>query len=100
MISAGSSSRDLALSQTVQVDAPRILPPLTRESTLQEWLADPVGRQLLEREVAAGQHGEAMQDGLVELIGNFPMSALANLQLSLGHDSLDLVVEEWTGQQS
>lgn len=100
VISAGSSSRDLALSQTVQVDAPRILPPLTRESTLQEWLADPVGRQLLEREVAAGQHGEAMQDGLVELIGNFPMSALANLQLSLGHDSLDLVVEEWTGQQS
>ena len=98
-ISVGSSSRDLALSQTVEIEAATLLPPLTRDSTLQEWLADPAGRQLVEREVAAGEPGAGMQEGLLEVIGNFPMSALANLNLSLGHDSLDRVAEEWAGQQ-
>ena len=54
-IAVGPNSRDLPLSQTISIDAPRLSEPLTRDSTLQEWVTDPTGRELIEREVEQGQ---------------------------------------------
>jgi beta-glucosidase len=96
VVEVGTSSRDLPLHQTVDVDAPRLDPPLSRDSTLQEWMADPVGRRLVEREVAQGQSAAVLEDDLVEVIGNMPMSTLASFGgMSLDHDALDRVAQEW-----
>jgi beta-glucosidase len=100
VIAVGRSSRNLPLIETISVDAPNLLGPLTRDSTLQEWLADPVGRQLIDREVTAGQPASVMKDGMLEVIGNFPMSTLANFGMSLDHDALDRVAEDWVAARS
>src|SRR4051812_27643389 len=78
VIAAGTSSRHLPLSNTVSVDAPRLAGPLDRDSTLQEWMADPIGRQLIEDAVADGQPAAVLEDELISVIGTMPMSTLAN----------------------
>ncbi|RYJ03205.1 MAG: beta-glucosidase, partial [Actinomycetales bacterium] len=99
VVAVGTSSRDLPLRQTVAVDAPSLAGPLTRDSTLQEWVADPRGRQLVDREVAAGQG--ALDPELVVIIGNMPMSTLASFGgMSLDHDALDRISREWRDASS
>jgi beta-glucosidase len=96
VIGVGPNSRDLPLTQSVTVEAPRLAGPLTRDSTLQEWMDDPVGRELIEREVAGGQPATVMEDELVSVIGNMPMSTLASFGgMSLDHDALDRVSQAW-----
>ncbi|MBM6401398.1 glycoside hydrolase family 3 C-terminal domain-containing protein [Phycicoccus sonneratiae] len=99
VVAVGQHSRDLALTAEVHVDAPRVAPPLTRDSTLHEWLADPLGRELVTAAVAGGEPGAAMDDELLPVVGTMPMSTLANFGgLSLGHDALDAVAAEWTAR--
>jgi beta-glucosidase len=96
VIGVGPNSRDLPLTQTVTVDAPRLTLPLTRDSTLQEWMSDPDGRQLIQQEVAGGQPAAVLEDELVSVIGNMPMSTLANFGgMSLDHDALDRIATAW-----
>lgn len=78
VLAVGTSSRDLPLRSTITVDAPSLARPLTRDSTLHEWLADPRGRQLLEREISTGQPGAMLEPELLSVIGTMPMSTLAN----------------------
>ena len=59
-------------------------------------MSDPIGRQLIEREVANGQPAAVLEDELIDVIGNMPMSTLANFGgMSLDHDALDRVSEAW-----
>jgi beta-glucosidase len=96
VIGVGSNSRDLPLTETVVVAAPRLARPLSRDSTLQEWMDDPIGRQLIEREIANGQPASAMGEEFLAVIGNMPMSTLANFDgMSLDHDALDDIVQQW-----
>ncbi len=95
-IGVGPSSRHLPLSETVSIEAPRLAEPLSRDSTLQEWMADPSGRRLIEREVAGGQPAAVLEDELIHVIGTMPMSTLANFGgMSLDHDALDRVANAW-----
>jgi len=95
-IGVGPSSRHLPLSVTVSIEAPRLAEPLSRDSTLQEWMADPSGRRLIEREVAGGQPAAVLEDELINVIGTMPMSTLANFGgMSLDHDALDRVANAW-----
>ena len=99
VIAVGRHSRDLPLMRTVTVEAPRLAGPLNRDSTLQEWMSDPVGQQLIEREVANGQPATVLERELVHVIGNMPMSTLANFDgMSLDHDALDRVAADWRQQ--
>ena len=99
VISAGHHSRDLPLTQLVTVHAPRLAAPLTRDSTLQEWLDDPSGRALIEAEVAKGQPSAMLEDELLGMVGTMPMSTLANFGgMSLDHDALDRVAAAWQQQ--
>jgi beta-glucosidase len=101
VIGVGPNSRDLPLSRTIRVEAPRLAAPLTRESTLHEWMEDPTGRKLIEKEVANGQPGGAMDDELLSVIGTMPMSTLANFAgMSLNHDALDRIAQQWQQQAS
>jgi len=96
VIGVGPNSRDLPLSETITVDAPRLAGPLSRDSTLQEWISDPVGRRLIEREVADGQPAAVLSEELVTVIGTMPMSTLANFGgMSLDHDTLDRIAQQW-----
>jgi beta-glucosidase len=96
VVSVGSSSRDLPLSQTVAVEAPRLARPLNRDSTLQEWVDDPVGERLIQREVANGQSAAGLDEELLTVIGTMPMSTLANFEgMSLDHDALDRMTQQW-----
>ena len=96
VVSVGHNSRDLPLVETITVEAPRLAGPLDRDSTLQEWMSDPVGRTLIEREVADGQPAAVLSDELVNVIGNMPLSTLANFAgMSLDHDALDRIAQQW-----
>jgi beta-glucosidase len=96
VIAVGPHSRDLPLTRTVTVDAPSLAAALDRDSTLEEWMSDPIGRQLVEGEVKNGQPAAVLEDELISVIGNMPMSTLANFGgMSLDHDALDRMVEAW-----
>ena len=96
VIGVGPNSRDLPLTKSITVEAPRLASPLSRDSTLQEWMSDPMGQQLIEREVADGQPAAAMDEELLTVIGNMPMSTLASFGgMSLDHDALDRIAAEW-----
>jgi beta-glucosidase len=78
----------------VTIDAPSIAPPLTADSTLHEWMADPLGLALIQEAVAAGRPDPTRDAELVSVIGTMPMSTLAAFQgLSVDHDTLDKLVE-------
>jgi len=99
VIAVGPHSRDLPLTKTISVEAPRLAAPLTRDSTLQEWMSDPIGRQLVEQEVKNGQPAAVLEDELISVIGTMPMSTLANFgRMSLDHDALDRVADAWRRQ--
>lgn len=86
----GASSRDIRLSTTAHVDAPRVAPPLGAMSSLDEWMADPAGEQAL-RDAMGGQ---MLEPGMVAMVGSFPMSALAGFpNVALDHATLDELVE-------
>jgi beta-glucosidase len=76
-IGVGTSSRDLAATVAIEVDAPSLRPPLTAMSTLHEWLDDPRARELLGRDLGDGSGGMLDEEGLVEVIGTMPMETLA-----------------------
>src|SRR4051794_13527109 len=96
VVAVGSNSRDLPLSETVIVEAPTLAAPLNRDSTLHEWMSDPIGRQLIENEVKNGQPAAVLEDEMISVIGTMPMSTLANFGgMSLDHDALDRVSQAW-----
>jgi beta-glucosidase len=74
-IGVGSSSRDLAAVETVRLDAPSLAAPLTGDSTLHEWLADPAGRRLLAD--ASPREGPPIDDEMLAMVGSMPMHTLA-----------------------
>ena len=93
-VEVGRHSRDLPLARSVTIDAPSIAPPLTADSTLHEWMADPLGLALIREAVAAGQPDPTRDAELVSVIGTMPMSTLAAFQgMSVDHDTLDKLVE-------
>jgi beta-glucosidase len=98
-IAVGPNSRDLPLTDTVTVEAPTLAAPLNRDSTLEEWMSDPIGRQLIEGEVKNGQPAAVLEDELISVIGNMPMSTLANFSgMSIDHNALDRVADAWRQQ--
>ena len=82
-ISVGASSRDLRLVTTVEVDGPQVAYPLDRSSTLAEWLAHPVGHEILLdvlRHSRAGDLSNLADDPeRVRMLGSFPMTRLTTL---------------------
>jgi beta-glucosidase len=62
-------------------------------------MSDPIGKQLIESEVKNGQPAVVLEEELFSVIGNMPMSTLANFGgMSLDHDALDRVADSWRQQ--
>jgi beta-glucosidase len=91
IIAVGSSSRDLVATEAITIEAPRLSLPLGPDSTLQEWLADERGRELLtERDIRLLHDPEH-----VKVIGTMPMHTLAAFQgMALSHDELNELIAE------
>jgi beta-glucosidase len=101
-LSVGASSRDLRLSGTTHVDAPRVAPPLGPMSSLEEWLADPAGSAALREVIGTTEDGRLAgmlgSAELVTVVGNFPMSTLAGFPtVDLDHGTLDELVARVAG---
>jgi beta-glucosidase len=76
-VGVGASSRDLRLTATVVVDAPPLLRPLTLESTISEWLADPAGGPLLLQAVGAMDGSATAADpAALRVVGSLPLVRL------------------------
>lgn len=102
VVEVGRHSRDLPLTASLTIEAPSIAPPLTRDSTLKEWIADPVGLRLIRGAAQAGAPDPTADPELVSVIGTMPMSTLASFpgENSLDHDSLDRLVAAWQAEQA
>jgi beta-glucosidase len=100
-ISVGASSRNLALRKSLGIAAPPVSPELTRESALEEWLADPGGSAALHAAYAAsGASGVLGDKGLVAVIGGFPLARLAAFPgIGLDRDALDVLVRTHRSHQ-
>jgi beta-glucosidase len=94
VLAVGASSRDLRLTTTVEITAPPVPVALDGMSTLQEWLADPVGGPRLRAAVGTDESGRPAgilgDDELLHVIGNFPISSLAAFPgLGITHATVD-----------
>ena len=93
-LGVGASSRDLRLTTTIEATA---LPPtveLDGMSTLEEWLAHPVGAGLIREAVGVDENGRPRgilgDEELIRVIGNFPIRTLAAFPgLGIDHATVD-----------
>jgi beta-glucosidase len=93
----GTSSRDLPHRLVVEVDAPSVAPPVDRDSTLHEWLADERARSLLDRAAAEQSLGDGLltDPAMIRVIGTMPISTLAGFGMAgFTHDRLDELVAQ------
>jgi beta-glucosidase len=90
-IAVGNSSRDLADTRTITLEAPKLALPLGPDSTLHEWLDDDRGRELI-----SGLNVPLLQDPeLVKIIGTMPLQTLATFHgMGITHEQLDQLVAE------
>ena len=90
-IAVGSSSRDLAETRTISLQAPKLALPLDADSTLHEWLDDDRGREL----VTALDVPVLRDPELVKMIGTMPLHTLAAFQgLGIRHEQLDELITQ------
>jgi beta-glucosidase len=92
----GASSRDLRTTAVVKIPGDDARIPLTPDSTVAEWLADPRGAKLLTEAFAAAPAGgdappilEMLADpNLMEFIGSFPLGRMAAFGTALPPETL------------
>lgn len=90
----GASSRDLRLSTAIAVTTPPLPVQLDGMATLEEWLAHPVGADLLREAIGVDENGRPRgilgDEELIRVIGNFPISTLAAFPgLGIDHATVD-----------
>jgi beta-glucosidase len=93
VVEVGASSRDIRVSETLTVDAPRVAAPLTADSTLEEWFADPVAGPALRKRLPA--NASVLNPELLAVIGNFPVSRMAAMHgLGVTREAIDAALAD------
>jgi beta-glucosidase len=96
VVAVGRSSRDLPVQETIEISAPALRPVLDENATLEEWLADPIGSELLidavGRDETGRPRGVVGSEEMLPVIGNFPIGRLAAFGLGIDHDIVENVV--------
>ncbi|MDR7277804.1 glycoside hydrolase family 3 C-terminal domain-containing protein [Catenuloplanes atrovinosus] len=77
LLEAGASSRDLRTAVTVEVTGDDTRVPLSADSTLGEWMADPRGARVLTGALAGGPPGILSDPEALTFLGSLPLSRLA-----------------------
>ncbi|GHE90704.1 glycosyl hydrolase [Amycolatopsis deserti] len=98
----GSSSRHLHTTATAEVTGDDVRLPLTGESTVAEWFADPRGAELLGRAFASADSGPIARliadPGTISLVGSLPLSRMSAFPGSpLTADALAKLIAEANG---
>jgi len=82
-VSIGASSRDIRGAVTLVVPGAPPAPPLDRSSTMGDWLAHPLGRDLLEAGLRSAPGGDLSlllaDEDTVMMLGSFPLDRLATM---------------------
>ncbi|MBW4720451.1 glycoside hydrolase family 3 C-terminal domain-containing protein [Saccharothrix obliqua] len=74
-VAVGASSRDLRTTAVVEVDGDDVRVPLTGQSSLAEWFADPRGARVL----GSALDGPAIDPALLTLAAAMPLDRLAKM---------------------
>ena len=94
-IAVGTSSRHLAATASITIDAPRVAAPINRESTLGEWLADPRARSLLEQQMGGDSTLQKIDPDMIKMVEQMPASTIASFGFGgFGLDDLDRMLAE------
>jgi beta-glucosidase len=91
-IDVGASSRDIALTGSINLNAPSVAPPLTPQSSLAEWLRDPAGGPALRRHVPAD--APVFRPETLAVIGSFPVSRLLLRHLGLTPEAVSAALAD------
>lgn len=80
-IEVGSSSRQIRLSQEIDLDVPSPLRPLTAESSVAEWFADPIGRPMVTQALSVLGGADSSPGGLgatdaMAMVASMPLVSL------------------------
>ncbi|GAA1629844.1 glycoside hydrolase family 3 C-terminal domain-containing protein [Actinoplanes couchii] len=92
VIEVGSSSRDIRATVTVHVAGDPARVPLTADSSVDEWLADPRGAEVLK--TALGATDRPLAPEMLMMLGSLPLSRMAvfpGMPITVG--DLDKLVE-------
>ncbi|MGH3506431.1 MAG: glycoside hydrolase family 3 C-terminal domain-containing protein [Nocardioidaceae bacterium] len=97
-LAVGASSRDIRLSATTYVEAPPTAPPLSKMSTLSEWLEDYGGAAALAATLGTDAGGRLKgplgDEELLEMLGSFPISTLATFpNTGIDHGDLTRILD-------
>ena len=101
-IAVGRSSRDLPLRTEVAIVGSDLRVPITADSTLEEWVADPAANAALRAAFGTNPDGSPAgllaDEELLTVIGNFPMSRLAAFPgMGIDRATLDGLLKELGG---
>ena len=93
VLEVGASSRDIRVSEVFDVEAPSVAAPLTADSSLQEWYADPVGGPALRKRLPAD--ASVHNPELLSVVGNFPIGRMASMHgLGVTQEAVDAALAE------
>ena len=102
LVAVGPNSRDLPLSAAIEVAAPSIAPPLSIDSSIIEWVQDPIGGPLLMARLTGGGEADSELAGaltspaLLTLVGNFPLERLTGFgMLPVSHADVLQLLEQY-----
>ncbi|WP_341799750.1 glycoside hydrolase family 3 C-terminal domain-containing protein [Naumannella halotolerans] len=89
-IAVGPSSRSLPLTETISLDVELKRAPLTGESSINEWLADPVGSGLMRQALAATSEGSPIPatDEVFRVAGGMPLETFVGFS---GGNPVDVI---------
>jgi len=97
VVEVGASSRDLRGSVSLDVEGEPLWGELTVMSTIEEWLAHPVGGPLLQAALAPTADRPPLDDTMQAMILQMPAKVIADLGLSgFDRDTLDTLVAKVT----
>lgn len=96
-IGVGASSRDLRLTATVTVTAPTLVGPLTRDSTVGEWLAHPVGGPVFRAAMSEVAGSSAADDPeILRMIESLPLPRLLAMIGRSDDGAIDRLLDQTT----
>ncbi|MGW0705648.1 glycoside hydrolase family 3 C-terminal domain-containing protein [Streptomyces sp. NPDC002643] len=94
-IEVGASSRDIRLGATIVVEAPSVVPPLSQDSSVAEWLSHPVGGPVLKQALEAQEGSDLVNEPeILRMVESLPLVRLVAMsggRLDLG--DMDELIE-------
>src|SRR5699024_10540685 len=93
-VSVGSPSRDIHPSGEIGTEGDRLVPPLTRPSTIEQWREHNIGGPGLAQVRGGMQQLVSIPDELLRMADSMPLAALATFELGVTEEMIDMLVAD------